>query len=42
VALLMFKLDAHAIEEVPNGPEAVDGRAIAARAMPTARASPRT
>jgi hypothetical protein len=37
----MFKLDVHAIEEVPDGPEAVNGRAVAARAMPTARAPSR-
>jgi hypothetical protein len=37
----MFKLIVHAIEEVPNGPVAVDGRAEAARAMPAARAPSR-
>jgi hypothetical protein len=37
----MFKLDFHAIKEVPDSPEAVDGRAVAARAMPTARAPSR-
>jgi hypothetical protein len=37
----MFKPDIHAIKEAPDGPEAIDGRAEAAMAMPTARAPSR-